>query len=71
MEPNYPELQVYMDDAGEWRWRVVAENNEMVCEGAQGHRDSHDAVRAYHDAAATMARIPTAVHQVEGEPRAG
>jgi uncharacterized protein YegP (UPF0339 family) len=38
-------FQVYKDDAGEWRWRLVAGNNEVIASG-EGYRDKHDCLNA-------------------------
>ena len=40
------EVEYYEDDAGEWRWRLVAANGEVVAQG-EGHRDRTDAERAF------------------------
>lgn len=37
----------------EWTWHVVGANGEIVIP-PEGHRDSTDAVRALHEAAATL-----------------
>jgi uncharacterized protein YegP (UPF0339 family) len=46
-------VEVFEDDAGEWRWRLVAENDEIVADGGEGFasergaRDSVKRVREY------------------------
>lgn len=45
-----PTVDIYEDEAGEHRWRVVAANGETVAQG-EGHRDRHDAERAFDTAA--------------------
>lgn len=37
---------VYEDVAGEWRWRRVAANGEVVGDSAEGYSRKHDAKRA-------------------------
>jgi len=43
-------MEVYQDEAGEWRWRVVAENGEIVIP-PEGHTRKIDAERAARTAA--------------------
>lgn len=38
-------FQVYEDAAGEWRWRLVAGNNEVIASG-EGYRDRHACLHA-------------------------
>ena len=38
-------FQVYEDAAGEWRWRLVAGNNEVIASG-EGYRDRKDCLHA-------------------------
>ncbi len=38
-------FEVYKDDAGEWRWRLVAGNNEIIASG-EGYRDKRDCLHA-------------------------
>jgi len=39
------EVQVFQDGAGSWRWRRVAENNEIISSG-ESHGSKSDALRA-------------------------
>ena len=41
--------EIYEDVAGEWRWRVRAENGEIVAEG-ESYTRKHDALRGLADA---------------------
>jgi uncharacterized protein YegP (UPF0339 family) len=38
--------EVYQDDKGEWRWRRVAPNNEIVADSGEGYTRRADAERA-------------------------
>jgi len=41
-------VEIFEDDAGEWRWRLVAENDEIVADGGEGfasERGARDSVR--------------------------
>ena len=35
-------FQVYEDAAGEWRWRLVAGNDEIIADSGEGYRDKRD-----------------------------
>lgn len=36
-------VELYQDDAGEWRWRRVAPNGEVVADSAEGYTRVEDA----------------------------
>jgi len=36
------EFQVYKDKAGEWRWRLRADNNEPIADSNEGYKDKSD-----------------------------
>lgn len=38
---------LYLDDAGEWRWRRTAENGEEVAASSEGYVDKTDAVENF------------------------
>lgn len=38
-------FMVYVDGIGEWRWRLVAANNEIIADSGEGYRDKHGVVR--------------------------
>jgi uncharacterized protein YegP (UPF0339 family) len=35
--------QIYKDQAGEWRWRLRADNGEPIADSAEGYVDERDA----------------------------
>lgn len=39
--------EFYQDDAGKWRWRTVAENNEIVAASSQGFASEGGAIENY------------------------
>ena len=41
-----PVLQVYRDNAGEWRWRVRAANSKIVCDSAEGYKTRRGCMQA-------------------------
>lgn len=54
-----PEIQVYRDTAGEWRWRLVARNGRTLAQG-EGHPRKAHALRAaatFREAAARAAIV--------------
>ncbi len=57
-----PVYRVYEDDAGEWRWRLVAGNGEIIADSAEGYTRQGDAERAVQTAAqaATVATVEVA-----------
>lgn len=38
--------QIYQDAAGEWRWRRLAENSEIIADSGEGYTRREDAERA-------------------------
>jgi uncharacterized protein YegP (UPF0339 family) len=60
-------FEVYEDKDGEWRWRVRAENGEIVIP-PESHRDERDARRAIGDAVdAVLHSLREGVTIFEGE----
>jgi uncharacterized protein YegP (UPF0339 family) len=51
---NKPRFEVYEDEAGEWRWRLIAGNGRTVATG-ESHESSRDAHRAVADVRAIVA----------------
>lgn len=39
--------QIYQDAAGEWRWRLVANNNKIIADSAEGYASRSNAMRAW------------------------
>lgn len=39
-------FQVYEDAAGEWRWRLVAGNEQVIADSGEGYRDKRDCLHA-------------------------
>ena len=52
---------VYQDKAGEWRWRRVAPNGEIIADSAEGYTRLSDAERAA--ARAFLAPAPEEVQE--------
>lgn len=56
-------IEIYQDQAGEWRFRVKGKNGEIVAQG-EGYTTKHDAMRGYE----TLVRIVTDPDTRIGEP---
>lgn len=54
-------VEIYKDDAGEWRWRAVAGNNEKVGDSGEGYVHRNDCV------AIAAHLFPDASVEVKGE----
>lgn len=35
---------VYQDESGEWRWRVIAANGNVIADSGEGYTQKHNAV---------------------------
>jgi uncharacterized protein len=51
-------VDIYQDKTGDYRWRVVAANGEIVATG-EGYTTEQDAERGFRDAARNITDIPT------------
>lgn len=40
------QFRIYSDNAGEWRWRLVAANGRIVADSAEGYVSRRNALRA-------------------------
>ncbi|PSQ38602.1 DUF1508 domain-containing protein [Halobacteriales archaeon SW_5_70_135] len=62
--PSEPTFELYRDSAGEWRWRLVATNGNIVADSGEGYASKQGARRGID----SVRRIaPEAVvHEVEG-----
>jgi uncharacterized protein YegP (UPF0339 family) len=61
MTPRNRYGEVYKDEAGEWRWRVIAGNGEIVASSGEGFKRLDMAARALGGA-----RIEFEEYRVEG-----
>lgn len=37
-------FEIYKDKAGEWRWRLVADNAKVIADSGEGYVEKRDAV---------------------------
>jgi uncharacterized protein YegP (UPF0339 family) len=42
-------IEVYKDDAGEWRWRMMSGNGRIVAESGEGYKERRKALRPLYD----------------------
>lgn len=54
--PEPYEVEIYEDEAGEWRWRLKAGNNRIVADSGEGYTREHDAREAVVDVIANIRR---------------
>ena len=67
-EPQPDVVQVYLDDAGQYRWRRVAGNGRRLAASGEAFYDKHSAVRAaYRANPDTIADGATVKVQIEDE----
>lgn len=38
-----PYFKIYQDEAGEWRWRLVAANNRIIADSGEGYKKEQTA----------------------------
>ncbi|WP_435066183.1 HVO_2922 family protein [Halobaculum sp. EA56] len=43
--PSKPRFELYTDGAGEWRWRLVATNEEIIATSGEGYVSKQGAKR--------------------------
>ena len=60
--PSEPTFEVYEDNAGEWRWRLLAPNGEIIADSGEGYvtkqgaRRGVESVKRHAPAAAVVER---------------
>ena len=42
MLPWLAEFELYKDNVGEYRWRLQAQNNEIIADSAEGYKNKAD-----------------------------
>lgn len=43
--PSTPTFEVYLDSAGEWRWRLVATNGNIIADSGEGYESKQGVER--------------------------
>ena len=43
MDSQQPGLEFYKDDAGDWRWHVIAVNGNLIAASSEGYENRGDA----------------------------
>lgn len=41
-------FELYKDTAGEWRWRLIADNGNIMADSGEGYVNKQDAISAIH-----------------------
>ncbi len=59
--PSEPTFEVYEDSAGEWRWRLVAVNGNIIADSGEGYTSKQGATRGIESVRRTA---PEAVVEV-------
>lgn len=54
-------IEIYRDEAGGWRWRLIARNGKIICTPGENFTSRKDARRSYRTVAATITDPPTIV----------
>ncbi|MEM4781643.1 MAG: HVO_2922 family protein, partial [Halalkalicoccus sp.] len=44
-EPSSGRFEVYRDKAGEWRWRLVHRNGNVIADGGEGYSSKRNAIK--------------------------
>ena len=57
-----PTLTYYVDDVGEWRWRLVSSNRRVIADSGQGYSDRRNAIRGW----AAVSRAAMSGHDTAG-----
>lgn len=57
----------YKDEAGEWRWRAVAPNGEVVATSSEGYERLDGAINGFHALAQIVAHPLVEVEGVAAE----
>jgi uncharacterized protein YegP (UPF0339 family) len=43
--PSDPQFEIYEDSAGEWRWRLIAANGNIIADSGEGYNSKQGARR--------------------------
>ena len=57
-------FEVYEDAAGEWRWRLVHDNGNIIAEGGQGYTTKRRAVDGIRSVKTNASEAGIEVHEV-------
>ena len=54
--PNGPTFEVFQDSAGEWRWRLVVSNGNIIADSGEGYQTKQGAERGIESVKKNAAR---------------
>ena len=57
-------FELYEDRAGQWRWRLVHDNGNIIADGGQGYRSKRGARRGIESVKANAPDAPVEEHVV-------
>jgi uncharacterized protein YegP (UPF0339 family) len=57
-------FDLYEDDAGEWRWRLVHDNGNVIADGGQGYSSRRTALRGIRSVKTNVLEAPIEEHRV-------
>jgi uncharacterized protein YegP (UPF0339 family) len=63
--PRTPTFEVFRDEGGEWRWRLVATNGNIIADSGEGYTTKQGAKRGIES---VKSNAPRAEIQVLEEP---
>lgn len=62
-------VQVYTDQAGEWRWKFVAGNNRIMADSSEGYIEKDGCLSALEEVlGGYVATVPTVVDEGQDDP---
>lgn len=59
--PSNPLFEVYLDNADEWRWRLVAANGNIIADSGEGYQSKQGAQRGIESVKKTAPRAEVEV----------
>lgn len=59
--PSKPLFEVYLDNADEWRWRLVASNGNIIADSGEGYQSKQGAQRGIESVKKTAPRAEVEV----------
>lgn len=58
-------FELYEDHAGEWRWRLVHDNGNIIADGGQGYASKRRALDGIESVKNNAAEAPIEEHRIE------
>jgi len=61
-------FEVYTDDAGEWRWRLLARNGKIIADSAEGYSSKISALNSLDTVRSVARDARIDLERTDGEP---